>query len=370
MNTAPKVLFYVQHLLGVGHLARASRIAAALMDDGFAPTIVMGGFPVAGFPRAGIPVIALPPIKSADAAFSALVDGEGRSIDGAFKDMRRKTLLDTFAHVDPDILIIEAFPFGRRQMRFELLPLLDAAKAAGTRLIVSSVRDILQENRKAGRDAETLDTIKRYFDIVMVHGDPGFARLEDTFPPARSIAERVFYTGLVADGAPEPSPERYDVVVSAGGGSVGERLIGCALEAAELHSARWCIIGAAKDRANSLPPGVELHSFRPDFPSLLASAGVSVSQAGYNTVCDILAAGAWPVLVPFAAGGETEQTERASRLAARACATMIAEADLTPERFVDAIRSAPSSRQHGLDLDGARGTARLLREQLAIRRGR
>ena len=28
-----------------------------------------------------------------------------------------------------DIVIIEAFPFGRRQMRFELLPLLDAVTA-------------------------------------------------------------------------------------------------------------------------------------------------------------------------------------------------------------------------------------------------
>ena len=46
----PRVFFYVQHLLGIGHLARASRVADALVADGFDVTIVTGGTPVAGFP--------------------------------------------------------------------------------------------------------------------------------------------------------------------------------------------------------------------------------------------------------------------------------------------------------------------------------
>lgn len=48
--TAPRVLFYVQHLLGIGHLARVSRIAAALARDAFDVTVVTGGLPVPGFP--------------------------------------------------------------------------------------------------------------------------------------------------------------------------------------------------------------------------------------------------------------------------------------------------------------------------------
>jgi predicted glycosyltransferase len=40
--------------------------------------------------------------------------------------------------------VIELFPFGRRQMRFELLPLLEAARARSPRpWIISSVRDVL-----------------------------------------------------------------------------------------------------------------------------------------------------------------------------------------------------------------------------------
>ena len=40
-------------------------------------------------------------------------------------------------------------------------------------------------------------------------------------------------------------------------------------------------------------------------------AGLSISQSGYNTVCDVLQAGCRAIYVPFAAGGETEQTVRA-----------------------------------------------------------
>ncbi|MGO6906718.1 glycosyl transferase, partial [Rhizobium ruizarguesonis] len=52
--TAPRIFFYVQHLLGIGHIARASRIANALVKDGFDVTVVTGGLPVPCFPGEGI----------------------------------------------------------------------------------------------------------------------------------------------------------------------------------------------------------------------------------------------------------------------------------------------------------------------------
>ena len=58
--SGPRVLFYVQHLLGIGHVARASRVAGALAEDGFAVTVVTGGTPVPGFPGAGVESVTLP----------------------------------------------------------------------------------------------------------------------------------------------------------------------------------------------------------------------------------------------------------------------------------------------------------------------
>ena len=77
---------------------------------------------------------------------------DGNPIDDAFKEKRLLRLLQAFRDCRPDIVILEAFPFGRRQMRFELLPLLETITNSSPRpLLVASVRDILQERLKPGR---------------------------------------------------------------------------------------------------------------------------------------------------------------------------------------------------------------------------
>jgi predicted glycosyltransferase len=371
----PRVLFYVQHLLGIGHLARASRIADALVAHGFGVTIVSGGGAVPGFPGNDIELIELPPIRSRDNAFSALVDEAGRSVDKRLMDERAARLLAVFRDVAPDVLMIEAFPFGRRQMRFELVPLLEAASASSPRpLIVSSVRDILQENRKPGRAEETVDMVNRYFDLVLVHGDPSFVTLDRSFPRTHAISGKFAYTGLVAPPAAAASDECFDVVVSCGGGAAAGRLLEAACEAAqslETVLPKWCVITGPNIQADvstpNVPPNVGLERFRSDFAGLLASAKLSISQAGYNTVCDILRASCPAVLVPFAGNDETEQTMRANGLASRGLAQVVSEAELNADRLVAAAQAALAAPfpVHGLDLDGASKSALLLRRRLA-----
>ena len=127
MNDTPKVFFYVQHLLGIGHLARSSHIGQALAKKGFSVTMVTGGVPVPGFPPASLPQIALPPVTAIDQNFSGLIDQDGEPVGEGFRLRRIEALLAALQAVQPDIVVIEAFPFGRRQMRFELLPLVEAA---------------------------------------------------------------------------------------------------------------------------------------------------------------------------------------------------------------------------------------------------
>jgi predicted glycosyltransferase len=373
-----KALVYVQHLLGIGHLARISHIAWALSEAKIDVAVVSGGMPVAGFPNAQVRLIQLPPIRSRDTAFSELVDADERPLNDEFRELRRERLLGAFEAFRPDVLIIEAFPFARRQMRFELMPLLERAKAKrDPPIIASSVRDILQENRKPGRAEETLRVIRDFFDLVLVHGDPRFARLEETFPLARQIADRIAYTGLVA-GEAQTSPDSFDVVVSAGGGVAARKLVQATAAVAPRlidRWPRWCVITGPNfpkpeqlALAAGLPKGVRLETFRPDFPGLLAKARLSVSQAGYNTVCDLLRARCRAVLVPFAEGGETEQTDRAGRLEKLGFARALREDLLTPESLTKAMLEAPEPPSYPLDLNGARETARLLTDRFATRR--
>ncbi len=381
----PKVLFYVQHLLGIGHLARASRICAALARKDAAVTVVTGGLPVEGFPGPGVDHLALPPVQTAGAGFTGLADADGRPVTPAFEAARRDQLLGAFHSLAPDAVVTEAFPFGRRQMRFELIPLIAAAEAARPRpLLLCSLRDILQERTKPERDAETVALVRAHFDRVLVHGDPVFAELRDSFCLADQITDKVVHTGLVAAPPPTPSAERFDIVVSAGGGAVGEGLSRAALAAAiELPARlRWCLITGPNlpepvhrdlaAAADALGPGrMALYRFRSDFPGLLASARLSVSQAGYNTVCDILSAGCRAVLIPFATGGETEQTARTNRLALIGRVESLAEDALSGPALAASIRSAlkaPAPPTTQFALDGASRTAELLLGMIARRR--
>src|SRR5215470_4247552 len=140
----PRVFFYVQHLLGIGHLRRAAAITRALERHGLEVAFVSGGQPVQNLELGGADVIQLPPARAGDSSFGSIVDAAGRPIDDAWRDRRRGALLDAFAAVAPQVLLIELYPFGRRPFRFELKPLLAAAASRRPRpAVVCSVRDIL-----------------------------------------------------------------------------------------------------------------------------------------------------------------------------------------------------------------------------------
>ncbi len=379
-----KVMFYVQHLLGIGHLVRASRIAAALVDAGQDVTMVTGGMPVDGFPDQHIGKIQLSPLRSADSSFSHLADENGRQVDVVDLTRRRDALIKAFDEIEPDCLVIEAFPFARRQMRFELLPLLEHVASLPVMrhpLVVCSIRDILQPKSQQ-RDIATAQLVLEHFDLVMVHADKRFASLDETFSETSTISDRVVYTGMIAPSHEKsPSSDRYDVIVSAGGGAVGEELLHASLAAralTSLNSARWLIVTGpnlpeeAVARLQVNLTGVEIVRFRPDLAVLLRQAKVSVSQAGYNTVADILSAKCAGVLVPFAAGGEQEQTIRATRLEEAGLAIYLPQENLTASRLAFAVDAACQlDRNNAVDvkLDGAETTAAILSERhQALRR--
>src|SRR4029079_15868811 len=127
---------------------------------------------------------------------------------------------------DPDVVLIELFPFGRRQFAFELVPLLEAVHADRKRARVAcSVRDVLVA--KPARDAEIVARLRRSFDAVLVHGDPVLIPFATTFGWMAEIADLIRYTGYVtASRATTPATDGdQEVLVSAGGGAVGAPLL-------------------------------------------------------------------------------------------------------------------------------------------------
>ena len=373
-----RILIHVQHLMGIGHQNRAALIARALGAAGAEVTYVSGGFPVLGLDVGDAEFVQLPPTRAADSRYHGLVDEELRPVDDAWRHARRDRLLAVLERCRPGVVVTETFPFGRRLLRFELMPLLDRLAAQHPRArLVTSVRDIVERRSKPDREYEALELVRSRYHRVLVHSDPAVVPFGASFPFAEQIGHRLAYTGYVAQ-VPAPAEGetgRDEIVVSAGGGRVGEGLLRAAIGAHSIsaHSQRtWRILvgpdlpeAALQRLRGQAPQGVRVERNRRDFPHLLARCRVSISQAGYNTVADILRAGARAVLVPYAESGEREQSLRAELLAARGIAVVLGVDCLTPTSLASALDAAaalPRPHAEGIDLDGARRTASLLLE--------
>ncbi|WP_305986436.1 glycosyltransferase family protein [Roseibium sp. MMSF_3544] len=379
-----KAFIHVQHLLGTGHVVRATGIGKALAAKGVDITLASGNKIPPTLDTGPLKIVELPACKSPDAAFKRLVTLDGQDIDDKWKSDRVNASIQAFEADEFDLVLTETYPFGRRQLGFELTPLLEHAKAkVRPPLIATSIRDILVRKKELWKEEWMADQALKYYDRVLIHADPDFIQLADSFPFAERVDHLVRYTGYVGgDTRPEAKGADGDdeIVISCGGGAVAESLLSAALDARPLcrraEDAVWRVLighdvsdDAFAIYEKSATDGVIVERARRDFPDLLKRARLSVSQAGYNTVLDILIAGVPAVFVPFAQENETEQTQRAEALARHGRAIVAPETGLTPERLAAAIDDAlalPRSH-HQVLLGGADKSADILIKDLETR---
>jgi predicted glycosyltransferase len=382
-------MFYCQPVLGIGHFIRSREIVYELHD--FDVTFVSGGEIPRGFELpAGVGLLELPPMHS-DAEFRAVHSSDASLDLEEVKQERRRLLLEEYERVRPDVLILELFPFGRRKFQFELLPLLERAKQGGANtLVVCSLRDILVGKRKQAQfDDDAVRLMNQYFDLLLIHSDPKFQRLDETFTRLTELTCDVRYTGFVVqrghgevDHEVSPFDEREPViVVSVGGGRVGHELIDCAVDAqpliARFFPHRMRVLAGpqmgedeyqalARRAAENAHVTLERHTT--EFPAYLRHAALSISLAGYNTCMDILAAGVRAVVYPFAGNNNQEQTVRAAKLAAAGRVRVIHAGELTPGRLAEEARMAletpAEALETTLDTRGAEQTAAILADLL------
>jgi predicted glycosyltransferase len=363
----PRLLFHCQHTLGLGHLIRSLRLTQSFADCFDVVLLVGGGVPESlELPR-GVEVVPL--------------TGPG--------DGRPARVIQAFRRTNPDVVVVELFPFGRKKLASELLPMLEAASASGAR-VVCSVRDILVRGRSDQElhDERAAAIVNRLFDAVLVHADPRFVRLEDTFRPRTPLRVPVHYTGFVApvEVVELARPQRTGpLVVSAGGGRFGAPLLRAAAAAQPAVLARtgltmrlvagpflpddeWRGLGQTTRGRR----GLELVRAVPDLAAELADASASLSQCGYNTALDLIRSRIPALVVPFAAPGEDEQTRRAELLERLGAVRIVEDTELAPGRLAALVETAIGRPPVDLrlDLDGAGRSRELLCELVATRRPR
>lgn len=383
------LLFYCQHVLGMGHLMRSKALVEGLVGD-FKVAFLNGGELIPGFAFSdAVEVLNLPALKS-DAAFTGLQAGTGQSLE-QIQAARRNLLLETYTRLQPDVLVIELFPFGRKKFAFELMPLLARIRRDGSPTqVVCSLRDIMVSRRDQWKhEARACRLLNRYFDLLLIHADPTFQRLEESFGQVAAIETPTLYTGYVAqseadetDSTREPLiPVQHPLILaSIGGGRVGSELL-LATVAASLHLAASqphqlliftgpYIPDAEFAQLRELVGNQEhigLQRYTNQFLHYMAQADLSVSMAGYNTCMNLLTTGTRALVLPFTGGDNDEQTIRAKKLAQMGAVGVLQPADLMPTRLAERITQqlaapAPMAR---LDLDGVAKTTAALAELVA-----
>jgi predicted glycosyltransferase len=353
--------------------------------------LISGGEPVEGFRfPSEVEIVHLPALQTS-ADFSELQVSNGSRSDQEIQEARAAMLLSVLDRFAPEAFIIELFPFGRKRFAFELIPALDRIHGKQDRpKVVCSLRDILVQKRDQGRHEERVcKIVNRYFDLVLVHGDPSFQKLDETFSRVSDLKCPIRYTGYVVQRSLEIEaaslesavPEEPFILATIGSGRYenGQKLLRKIIEAAPLLAQEMphrLVIFAGPfipqeefrrlTKLAEQEPNVTLERYTPDLLPYMAQADLSISMGGYNTIMNILSTGVRAIVFPYTANDDQEQYIRAEKLERLGAIDVIHPDALEPHRMASAIsaglRKTPA--RFGCDLNGAQESARILQELL------
>ncbi len=387
-----KLMFYCQHILGMGHLVRSMEIVRGLISE-FQVCFINGGEVIKDFPFPdGVEVVNLPAIKT-DSEFQTLQVVDTSLTLAEVQEIRKNRLLEIFDRFQPDVFTIELFPFGRGKFSFELIPLLERVKVSPKPIkVVSSLRDIIvTKTNRIKYEEKVCNLVNKYFDLLLVHGDPKFYPLEETFTRIPDIKCPIVYTGFVVQ-EPTPNPlltqedkkiiesEKPIILVSVGGGRFGHELIDSIVETApiieqklphhiqvftgpfipddKLHN--WQKI--VRDRKN-----IHVSRYTPNLLSYMDKADLSISMSGYNTTLNIMTTGVKAMILPFTGNDDQEQKMRAEKLDKLGVVQMVQPHELQPEIFAVKIINylQTESKTIKFDFNGVENTALLLKKLIS-----
>ncbi len=372
-----KIVFYCQHVLGVGHFHRSLEVCLAIAKE-HQVTMVLGG-PDISIEEPSLTIFKLPGLKM-DHDFKNLQPCDPKHNLEETKKMRADMLLDFFKQHNPDVFITELYPFGRKAFRFELDPVLQAIKdkVIPNCLAFCSLRDILVERKDDQVKFETrvIKTLHKFFHGLLIHSDKNRIPLEDTFKQADKIHLPQSYTGFVCRKAKTlatkelfvPVREKKLIVVSIGGGSVGGELLLAVANAffenphktkdyhLQIFTGLYSEKSLTKELESLKTDNISISNFTPNFPEWLSRADLSISMAGYNSCMDTIIANIPALLYPFEQNHE--QRFRVECLQHAAPLYLLSKEDLQPDKILAKIHMAISSPKNSgqLDIDGAQQT--------------
>jgi predicted glycosyltransferase len=332
----PRILYYCLSLVGIGHLAASLQIINELLNHADV-NLIYSGINYTHFPQHnGFRLRQLPPLLFNEAGELFSPD-KALSVDEVWQ--QRSHTIHNFLTCPYQGIVVEFYPFGRRKFKREIREMVKLIKASsGDIPVFSQVREVLVPSDAQG-EREILAIIDREIHTVLVRGDPAVVKFDDTFRLTPELGDRLFYGGYISPPCPEQHVTRAKrIIVSQGGGNVGQQLLLAAIQIAHYLTDYHFIIatGSGSSPADIAylqsfiqSKNIEVVPFLPDFRKHLQSAALSINMGGDNTLLDMIATRTPSLAFPYP--GNSEQTLRIEKLAQQGWVTAIYEADLNPQ---------------------------------------
>jgi predicted glycosyltransferase len=379
------IILYCQYVWGMGHLVRSLEFARALADHDV--TLIAGGQEVSVNLPDHVNLVRLPALYM-DEMFTTLIAGDSDRTVAQIKQDRQEILYRVFNEKQPDIFIVELYPFGRSIFGFELEPLLEDIRAGrfGPVKSVCSLRDILVEKKDpAAYENRVIQKLNRNFDALLIHSDENLLGLSETFSGEDKINIPVVYTGFITQQA-DPAGGRNLrqelnvssgqklIVASAGGGRSGYKLLAAVLDACVTLGDRLNFLLEAftgpfmepnefgKLAARSVP-GIRVQRYTRRFLDYLYAADLSISLAGYNTCMNLLVTRVPALVFPYSR--QREQPMRVDKIKNLLAMKTLKDDDISPARLshhiIQMLDQKKKLKPLPIDLNGAANSADFLR---------
>jgi predicted glycosyltransferase len=286
------------------------------------------------------------------------------------KRAREAILRESILQFNPDLIVVDKRAAG---VDGELLPTLHALRQnqRNTKLVLG-VRDILDEperTRKVLAGNGSFDVIDEFYDEVWIYGCKAVFDTVKEYAFPEPVVGKTVYCGYLKRST--VATERLDgpprILVTTGGGGDGGDVIeayltGLSTLPRNVALRSTVIFGPQMPQARrseilhrfDYMSDVVFLEFEAEIANRYAQSDVVVSQAGYNTVCELLSFSRRALLVPRSEPVR-EQLIRARLMAERGLFECIEPQDLTPETLISRVRealNASSTSFPTLDLDG------------------
>jgi len=371
-----RVALYSHDTQGLGHIRRNINIAAAMVaDDPSIDVLLLTGTPEATMLPLppSTEVLTLPAVhKDSSGRYSARVLTAPLDEVLALRSALIEAALVAFA---PDLFIVDKVARG---VGGELDRPLAALRRTGRTRTVLGLRDVLDAAPATRLDWKrdgTTAAVRDLYDALWIYGDPTVYDAVREYSLPKAVADKVTYTGYLAGPRPGqlstrfcgpcllPAPDQKFVLCTVGGGQDGVELARTFLTATMPAGHHGVVLTGpfmCDDDRRQLQELADnrgdatVHEFVSQAHEFIQRSAAAVSMAGYNTVCELLAAGCPTLLVPRVIP-RTEQSVRAERLERSGVVDVVSAAEITPEHigtWLSTAVHAPSVTHAAIDLNG------------------